>query len=119
MARRRQKQEEPKIINLDDVTLDCHANLNMTNCVSLGIGVIGNITEQENNDVRRLISTLENKTNLSLAKGEIELLQLNYSNQNELYHHGVKGMKWGVRKARNTRMKNEMYKTNKKNIFRF
>ena len=60
---------EPKIINLDDVTLDCHANLNMTNCVSLGIGVIGNITEQENNDVRRLISTLENKTNLSLAKG--------------------------------------------------
>ena len=76
---------EPKIINLDDVTLDCHANLNMTNCVSLGIGVIGNITEQENNDVRRLISTLENKTNLSLAKGEIELLQLNYSNQNELY----------------------------------
>lgn len=33
---------------------------------------------------------------------------------NELYHHGVKGMKWGVRKTRNTRMKNEMYKTNKK-----
>ena len=33
---------------------------------------------------------------------------------NELYHHGVKGMKWGVRKTHNTRMKNEMYKTNKK-----
>lgn len=32
---------------------------------------------------------------------KVMVIQMNTSIKNELYHHGVKGMKWGVRKDRN------------------
>ena len=75
----------PTITNLNDVSLDCHLNLNITNCISLGIGVIGNLTSREISDVNRLIQSIEKKTNLSREKGDIEILSLNYPNQNKLY----------------------------------
>ncbi len=38
---------------------------------------------------------------------------MSYRNQYELYHHGVKGMKWGVRRAQKKQAKSD-YKTAKK-----
>ena len=38
-----------------------------------------------------------------------------YQNTDELYHHGVLGMKWGHRKAREERLTNKAQKIYKKN----
>ena len=71
------------ITKIDNLDLNCHNNLNITNCISLGIIVLGNLTEKQNKELDYLIESISNKTNL--PKKEIEIIGKNFSNQNEFY----------------------------------
>ncbi len=71
------------IVNIDNSELNCHINLNMTNCISLGISILGELNEKQNEELDYLIDSISNKT--KLPKNEIKIISKNFSNQNEFY----------------------------------